>query len=83
MTWFSDFYSSSVAMPLSLGILAVINILSWKKNGHQVILALPLFLFARLGVFITGLTLSWADGLPSCRRTLSKGHGRLPRLVLD
>jgi len=47
MTWLNQFYASPVATPLSLLILAVITVLSWKKRGHQVILALTLFLYAR------------------------------------
>jgi cellulose synthase (UDP-forming) len=47
MTLFTDFYSTSVAVPLSLVVLAAISLLSWKKRGHQVILALTLFLYAR------------------------------------
>ncbi|HSB46198.1 MAG TPA: glycosyltransferase [Nitrospira sp.] len=47
MTWLNQFYSSSVAIPLSLVALAVISLLSWRKRGHQVILALTLFLYAR------------------------------------
>ena len=47
MTWFNHFYSSSVAVPLSLVVLAAISLLSWEKRGHQVILALTLFLYAR------------------------------------
>jgi len=47
MTWFNHFYSSSVAIPLSLIVLAAISLLSWKKRGHQIILALTLFLYAR------------------------------------
>ncbi|HXV68451.1 MAG TPA: glycosyltransferase [Nitrospira sp.] len=47
MSWLNQFYSSSVAIPLSLGILAVISLLSWRKKGRQVILALTLFLYTR------------------------------------
>ena len=47
MTWLNQFYSSPVAIPLSLFILAVISVLSWRKRGHQVILALTLILYAR------------------------------------
>ena len=36
-----------MATPLSLLILAVITVLSWRKRGNQVILALTLFLYAR------------------------------------
>lgn len=47
MTWLNHFYSTSVAVPVSLGLLAVICVLSWKKQGRQLILALTLFLYAR------------------------------------
>jgi len=47
MSWLNHFYSPSVAIPLSLGILALIGLLSWRKRGHQVILALTLFLYVR------------------------------------
>ena len=47
MTWLNHFYGSPVAIPLSLFILAVITVLIWRKRGHQVILALTLFLYAR------------------------------------
>ena len=46
-TWLNDFYSSSVAISLSLVALAAISLLSWKKRGHQIILGLTLFLYAR------------------------------------
>ncbi|MBH0196691.1 MAG: glycosyltransferase [Nitrospira sp.] len=61
MTWFNDFYSSSVAIPLSLALLALISLLSWKKKGHQVILALTLFLFARYVVWRGWYTLNTSD----------------------
>ena len=70
MTWLNDFYHSSVAIPLSLVVLAAISLLSWKKKGHQVILALTLFLYARYllwrGLYTlntddwTSLLVSWA-----------------------
>jgi cellulose synthase (UDP-forming) len=47
MTWLNHFYDAPVATPLSLLILAVITVLSWRKRGNQVILALTLFLYAR------------------------------------
>src|SRR4029077_13403052 len=47
MAWLNHFYDSSMAIPLSLVVLAAISLLSWKKRGHQVILALTLFLYAR------------------------------------
>jgi cellulose synthase (UDP-forming) len=61
MTWLNQFYSSSVAIPLSLCILAVISMLSWRKKGHQVILALTLFLYARYLLWRGLYTLNTGD----------------------
>ncbi len=33
MAWFDHFYSSSVAIPISLIVLAAISLLSWRKRG--------------------------------------------------
>jgi cellulose synthase (UDP-forming) len=61
MTWLNHFYSSSVAIPLSLCILAVISVFSWRKRGHQVILALTLFLYARYLLWRGLYTLNTGD----------------------
>jgi cellulose synthase (UDP-forming) len=61
MTWLNHFYNSSVAIPLSLAVLAAISLLSWKKRGHQVILALTLFLYARYLVWRGLYTLNTSD----------------------
>jgi cellulose synthase (UDP-forming) len=61
MTLFHHFYSTSVAVPLSLVVLAVISLLSWKKRGHQVILALTLFLYARYLLWRGLYTLNTGD----------------------
>jgi cellulose synthase (UDP-forming) len=61
MTWLDHFYNSSVAIPLSLCILAVISVLSWRKRGHQVILALTLFLYARYLLWRGLYTLNTGD----------------------
>jgi cellulose synthase (UDP-forming) len=61
MTWLNDFYDSSVAIPLSLVVLAAISLLSWKKRGHQVILALTLFLYARYLLWRGLYTLNTSD----------------------
>jgi len=61
MTWLNDFYSSPVAIPLSLVVLAAISLLSWKKRGHQVILALTLFLYARYLLWRGLYTLNMED----------------------
>ena len=61
MTWFNHFYSSSVAVPMSLVVLAAISLLSWKKRGHQVILALTLFLYARYLLWRGLYTLNTGD----------------------
>jgi len=61
MTWFNHFYSSSVAVPLSLVVLAAISLLSWKKRGHQIILALTLFLYVRYLLWRGLYTLNTGD----------------------
>lgn len=61
MTWLHQFYSSSVAIPLSLITLAVISLLSWRKKGHQVILVLTLFLYARYLLWRGLYTLNTGD----------------------
>jgi len=61
MTWLNHFYSSSVAIPLSLCILAVISVFSWRKRGHQIILALTLFLYARYLLWRGLYTLNTGD----------------------
>ena len=43
MAWLNEFYSAPVAVPLSLACLAIVSLLSWRKQGRQVILALTLF----------------------------------------
>ena len=50
-----------MAIPLSLFILAVISVLSWRKRGHQVILALTLFLYARYFLWRGLYTLNTGD----------------------
>ena len=61
MAWFDHFYSSSVAIPISLIVLAAISLLSWRKRGHQVILALTLFLYARYLLWRGVYTLNTGD----------------------
>jgi cellulose synthase (UDP-forming) len=61
MAWLNQFYSSSVAIPLSLMVLAAISLLSWRKKGRQIILALTLFLYARYLVWRGLYTLNTAD----------------------
>ena len=61
MTWLNHFYSTSVAVPLSLIILAVISVLSWRKRWHQVILALTVFLYARYLLWRGLYTLNTSD----------------------
>lgn len=55
------FYSDTVSLPLSLALLAVIALLSWRKKGHQVILALTLFLYARYLLWRGVYTLNTGD----------------------
>ncbi|HEX5647852.1 MAG TPA: glycosyltransferase [Nitrospira sp.] len=47
MSWINQFYDSSVSIPLSLCLLAVISLLSWRKKGRQIILVLTLILYTR------------------------------------
>ncbi len=47
MNWINHFYDAPIAIPLSLVFLATISLLSWKKQGRQVILVLTLLLYAR------------------------------------
>lgn len=78
MTWINHFYSSSVAIPLSLGILAVISVLSWKKKGRQAILALTLLLYARYLTWRGLYTLNtddWAGILISGTLLLAEIYG--------
>jgi cellulose synthase (UDP-forming) len=78
MTWLNHFYSSSVAIPLSLIILAVISVLSWRKRGHQIILALTLFLYARYLLWRGLYTLNtgdWPSLLISWTVLLAEAYG--------
>ncbi len=61
MKWFEYFYSDSVAVPLSVTLLAAIGLLSWRKKGPQVILALTLFLYARYLLWRGLYTLNMGD----------------------
>jgi len=61
MPWLDHFYSSAVAIPLSLVVLGAISLLSWRKKGHQVILALTLFLYARYLLWRGLYTLNTGD----------------------
>ena len=47
MNWLDQIYDTSVAIPVSLAVLAAISLLSWRKKGRQIILALTLFLYVR------------------------------------
>ncbi|MEK9142264.1 MAG: hypothetical protein AAB308_14515, partial [Nitrospirota bacterium] len=61
MNWMHNFYDSSVAIPLSLIVLAAISLLSWRKRGRQIILALTLFLYTRYLVWRGLYTLNTGD----------------------
>ena len=61
MTWLDHFYSSSAAIPLSLLVLAVIGLLSWRKKWHQVILVLTIFLYVRYLLWRGLYTLNTGD----------------------
>lgn len=47
MNWVNQFYDSSVSIPLSICLFAVISLLSWRKKGRQIILVLTLILYTR------------------------------------
>ena len=51
MDWLGQVYGSSLAVPISLAVLATISLLSWKKKGRQIILALTLLLYVRYVVW--------------------------------
>jgi cellulose synthase (UDP-forming) len=78
MMWLHHFYSSSVAIPLSLIILAVISLLSWRKRGRQVILALTLFLYVRYlmwrGLYTLN-TIDWPGLVISGTVLLAEAYG--------
>ena len=61
MNWLDYFYGDSVAVPLSLILLGLIGLLSWKKTGRQIILVLTLFLFARYFLWRGLYTLNTVD----------------------
>ena len=50
-----------MAIPLSLVVLAAISLLSWKKRGRQIILALTIILYARYLVWRGLYTLNTSD----------------------
>lgn len=78
MTWMNHFYDASLAIPLSLVILAAISVLSWRSRGRQIILALTLFLYARYLVWRGVYTLNmddWTSALISGTVLLAEAYG--------
>ncbi|MDH4152419.1 MAG: glycosyltransferase [Nitrospira sp.] len=63
MNWMNNFYDPSVAIPLSLIVLAAISLLSWRKQGRQIILVLTLFLYTRYLVWRGLYTFNSGDWL--------------------
>jgi cellulose synthase (UDP-forming) len=61
MSWTHDFFDASVAIPLSVAALAIISLLSWRKQGRQIILVLTLLLYARYLVWRGLYTLNTDD----------------------
>ena len=61
MDWLGQVYGSSLAVPISLAVLATISLLSWKKKGRQIILALTLLLYVRYVVWRGLYTLNTED----------------------
>ena len=70
MAWLNEFYSAPVAVPLSLACLAIVSLLSWRKQGRQVILALTLFLYVRYLLWRGIYTLNTADWSGLCISSL-------------
>src|SRR5690349_1196230 len=78
MDWLNHVYSSSVAIPVSLVVLAAISLLSWRKKGRQIILALTLLLYVRYLVWRGLYTLNtndWAGLLISSLVLLAEAYG--------
>lgn len=63
MNWMNSFYDPSVAIPLSLIVLAAISVLSWRKQGRQIILVSTLFLYTRYLVWRGLYTFNSGDWL--------------------
>ncbi len=61
MEWLNQFYDNSIAVPLTLLILALISLLSWRRRGRQALLALTLFLYARYLLWRGVYTLNTED----------------------
>ena len=61
MSWIQHFYDSSVSLPLSVCLLTVICLLSWRKKGRQIILFLTLFLYVRYLAWRGFYTLNTGD----------------------
>ena len=59
--WLDLFYSNSVSLPLSIGIVAIIGWLSWMGKSRKVILGLTLFLYARYMLWRGLYTLNTED----------------------
>jgi cellulose synthase (UDP-forming) len=78
MNWLNHLYSTSVAIPVSLVVLAAISLLSWRKKGRQIILALTLFLYVRYLVWRGAYTLNlddWAGLVISSMVFLAEAYG--------
>ena len=78
MNWLDQIYGSSLAIPISLAVLATISLLSWRKKGRQIILALTLFLYGRYLVWRGLYTLNtddWAGLLISSMVLLAETYG--------
>ena len=78
MNWLDQIYGSSLAIPISLAVLATISLLSWRKKGRQIILALTLLLYARYLLWRGLYTLNtddWAGLLISSMVLLAEGYG--------
>ena len=78
MNWLQQLFTSSFALPLSLAILAMISLLSWRKKGRQIILALTLLLYVRYLVWRGLYTLNtddWSGLMVSSMVLLAEAYG--------
>ena len=78
MNALDQIYHSSWAVPISLVALATISLLSWRKKGRQIILALTLLLYVRYLVWRGVYTLNmddWAGLAISATVFLAEAYG--------
>lgn len=78
MNWLDAIYSSSWAVPISLVTLATISLLSWRRKGRQIILALTLLLYVRYllwrGIYTLNMD-DWAGLAVSSMIFIAEAYG--------